>query len=376
MRILFCSDSFPGRFSVLASSLAARGHEVLFASHYGRRDFALAGVHRVLLKPVREASPLKRAVLAARQARSAFLTLRGSGFSPDIVLFSASSGIPLWVHEVFPNALACGYADCAPRTADFDEEAEQAAMLRQALLSRCHAVFAFSAESHRALPFQLRHSAHVLPAFVDTDFFSPEAARPLDLGGRTFPQSGELVTMDMRPHSESAVEPRAVWELALGLLSHRPASFVLLNCASPELRQQVERLSERLPEAWRARLAVQGYRSLDEWRDRLAASALLVLPEADAAQGVSAEALEALSCATPVAVLSREAGKAADGLRVLCASSERRLFQLCEMLEEVRTRPDLGASLRAHVLKRYAPSLSLAAHIEELEAMHRRHASA
>lgn len=51
MRILFLNYTFPGPLGTMAASLAALpGNEVLFASEYGRRDFSLPGVKRVLLK--------------------------------------------------------------------------------------------------------------------------------------------------------------------------------------------------------------------------------------------------------------------------------------------------------------------------------------
>ena len=281
MRILFCGDSFPGHFSALASALASQGHEVLFASHYGRRDFALPGVHRVLLKPVRERSPLKRTLTSARQAHAAFLSLRDAGLAPDAVLFSASSAIPLWAHKAFPKAMLFGYADSAVLLADpspseqaVPGEEEQAAMLRSSALAHCHAIFAFSEQCLAGLPPLMARNARVLPAFIDTDFFSPDSAKPFACAGRVFPQDGELVAMDIRPHrGEDSLAPRALWELALGLLAHRPHCTVLLNCANAELKEASQDLAKRLPESWQSRLAVQGYSSLEGWRDMLAASA-------------------------------------------------------------------------------------------------------
>ena len=51
-------------------------------------------------------------------------------------------------------------------------------------------------------------------------------------------------------------------------------------CASLMAQAASADLAGRLPEGWQKRLAVQGYSSLEGWRDMLAASALFVLPEA------------------------------------------------------------------------------------------------
>ncbi len=383
MRILFCSDSFPGRFGVLASALASQGHEVLFASHYGRRDFAISGVHRVLLKPVREKSPLKRALTAAKQAHAAFLSLRASGFVPDAVLFSASSSIPLWVHRAFPSAQLFGYADTPPLPADGDisplspeSETEQAAMLRLAALAHCRAVFAFSKQCLDGLPPLLRGIAKVMPSFIDSDFFSPQAAQPFTCAGKLFPQEGELVSLDIRPQNgQNSLSPRAVWELALGLLAHRPQCRLLFNCATAELREASEDFAARLPERWRSRLAVQGYRSLEGWRDMLTASALFVLPEPCLSAGgvIQPEALEAMSCGTPVASPARPDVSADSlGLALLSlpeTSVEEKLSHICRHLDIIHRETSLKKDIRDGIIEVYSHTQRLPSHMDELMAL-------
>lgn len=388
MRILFCSDSFPGRFGALASAFASQGHEVLFASHYGRRDFAMPGVRRVLLKPVREKTQLKRMLVAAKQAHSAFLSLRASGFEPDAVLFSASSAIPLWLHLAFPSARLFGYADTPPLLAGRgapqdvpcqpESEDEQAALFRLAMLARCHAVFALSEQCFSALPPLLRRVTKTLPAFTDTEFFSPEAAQPFACCGRSFPMEGELVSMDVRPlRKEEALPPRAVWELALGLLAHRPQCHVLLNCASAEVKAASEDFASRLPEPWRARLAVQGYRSLDGWRDMLNASALYVLPGSGLSSGgvPVPEALEAMSCGTPVlspALPGFAKAETVPGLLALPSGPLEDIFSLlCRHLDIIRHDPALKQNIRVHIQKTYSCERHLPLHMEEVMSVSR-----
>ena len=387
MRILFCGDSFPGHFSALASALASQGHEVLFASHYGRRDFALPGVHRVLLKPVRERSPLKRTLTSARQAHAAFLSLRDAGLAPDAVLFSASSAIPLWAHKAFPEAMLFGYADSAVLLADpspseqaVPGEEEQAAMLRSSALAHCHAIFAFSEQCLAGLPPLMARNARVLPAFIDTDFFSPDSAKPFACAGRVFPQDGELVAMDIRPHrGEDSLAPRALWELALGILAHRPHCTVLLNCANAELKEASQDLAKRLPESWQARLAVQGYSSLESWRDMLAASSLFVLPDPCITAGgvVLPEALEAMACGSSVAspcLPGQGRGAFAPAMPELAQdSAEKRFLRVCEHLDSLKSGLSPKKSMRATIVEHYSHALRLPSHMEELMALCREH---
>lgn len=388
MRVLFCSDSFPGHFSALASAFATQGHEVLFASHYGRRDFALPGVRRILLKPVREGAPLKRTLTSAKQAYAAFTTMRDAGRAPDLVLFSASSSIPLWAYRAFPKAVLLGYADDPVLAEDrvrpassLPDEDEQAAMLRFAALAHCRAVFAFSPQCLSGLPPLMAHMARVLPSFIDTDFFSPEAAKPFCCAGRVFPQDGELVAMDVRPRRiEGALGPRAVWELALGLLVHRPRCTVLLNCATPELKEASADFAKRIPEGWRARLVVQGYSSLEGWRDMLAASSLFVLPEPCLSSGgvIQPEALEALSCGTSVAAPAQpglDMGRSSAMLELSLDSAEKRFVRLCEHLDILSRGTSLKNENRAAIVNHYSHALRLPSHLEELMALCRENPS-
>ena len=54
MRILFVNHTFPGDLGPLLAAFAAQpGHEILFASCRGRRDFSVPGVRHVVLSPSR-----------------------------------------------------------------------------------------------------------------------------------------------------------------------------------------------------------------------------------------------------------------------------------------------------------------------------------
>ena len=112
----------------MAASLAALpGNEVLFASEYGRRDFSLPGVKRVLLKKPKDRKKAVASIstpaldagerdwtmayLRGRATASSLMGVLAEGFEPDMVILSGSMGIGLFVRNLFPEAFLVGYAD-------------------------------------------------------------------------------------------------------------------------------------------------------------------------------------------------------------------------------------------------------------------------
>ena len=310
MRILFCADTFPGRFGALSASFAADGHEVLFASHYGRRDFSIPGVRRALFKPVRspridKALPGEAAraewsktLLASRYASDAFAAMRKNGFIPDMVVFSGSSGAALSLSRAFPEAVLLGFADALPARAS--REAEEVAQLRlRACLAQSHTCFAFSEQHLHGVPPLLRREACLLPLAVDTDFFSPEKAQPFEPEGQSL-AGRKLVTVDL--YSATGASSRELWNLCTAMLAHRPEVFLLMNCADPEVCDIAKGMASALPAFWQSRVLVQDFKSLHTWRDMLCASTLHLCPEAVAGATPLPEVLEAMSCGTVLAL--------------------------------------------------------------------------
>ena len=112
----------------MAASLAALpGNEVLFASEYGRRDFSLPGVKRVLLKKPKDRKKAVASIstpaldagerdwtmayLRGRATASSLMGVLAEGFEPDMVILSGSMGNGLFVRNLFPEAFLVGYAD-------------------------------------------------------------------------------------------------------------------------------------------------------------------------------------------------------------------------------------------------------------------------
>lgn len=124
MKLLFLSYHFLGPLLPLATWLAGRGHEILYASNRSSQlQTPLAdGIKRVILKryspPPKKDSfldILESAQVAARYAESSFLAIRDSGFVPDMVFTASSGGAALAIPSVFPESAWLNFLETPSR---------------------------------------------------------------------------------------------------------------------------------------------------------------------------------------------------------------------------------------------------------------------
>ena len=195
----------------MAASLAALpGNEVLFASEYGRRDFSLPGVKRVLLKKPKDRKKAAvsistpaldagerdwtMAYLRGRATASSLMGVLAEGFEPDMVILSGSMGNGLFVRNLFPEAFLVGYADWY-----FRDEAETRYPLstmpdiplaprniRNTLQAKnffdCNCHFTTTEWQREQYPEGMRGLISVLRKCVDTEFFAPDPASRFSFG--------------------------------------------------------------------------------------------------------------------------------------------------------------------------------------------------
>ncbi|MDE7065647.1 MAG: glycosyltransferase [Desulfovibrionaceae bacterium] len=372
MRILFCNNSFPGQFEALAGYFAARPeHTVLFASSYGRRDFSIAGVRRILLKSAHERAPKgkdefirqwTRAVNAGREARGAFTQLKQSGYEPDVTLFTAGCGESLFLKDVFPDSFRAAYLDLDRHVPEEDDEKSAFAFLTRSMaLFHGQAVFALSGDP-RGIPDFLRPVVGMTSPFVDTDFFRPESAAPFLCDGRVFSREREeLVSIDGKGLSETDIS------LAVALLLRkRPDCHVLLagcDCAGTPPGVFAE-----LARACPGRLHLRGVSGRAEYRDMLAASTVHVCPSP---RSRMRELMEALSCGA--LLLARPSST--PGTRVLIPgktmltwpdSTEEQVRLLHHALDDRQTREALCRNGRKAVRTHHAQETILPRHVDDL----------
>lgn len=301
MRILFVNHTFPGDLGPLLAAFAAQpGHEVLFASCRGRRDFSVPGVRHVVLFPSRSrrlagdgaGTALDRAVETGRQALQAFRLLRKSGFVPDMVLLSSALEQGLFLRDVFPEAFVACFAESLPSdglAGDGKGLVRHLLQCRQMLQSDL--VIRLAAEAGTRDPEQ--RGAVILPYPVDTDYFAPLAP-----SGTTSPGAGARVLCAVRDAADVWPMLRLAEALLAQCLDCRP----VLLCESAAGRASLADLGTSLPPG----IEVPERLSLQAYRDLLRTAAVITAP---AASCLSAPVLlEAMSCGV-VPVLADDASR-------------------------------------------------------------------
>ncbi|WP_415992735.1 hypothetical protein [Desulfovibrio piger] len=289
MRILFVNHTFPGDLGPLLSAFAAEpGHEILFASCRGRRDFSVPGVRHVVLSPSRRrlagdgaGACLDRAVEMGRQALQAFRLLRQSGFVPDMVVLSSALEQGLFLNDAFPEAFSVCFADELP---DAGLAGDGRGLVRHLLQCRqmrqCALVVSLTAGRPHPYGERVPHAV-ALPYPVDTDYFAPAG----DGAGRRADGDG-LVLCAVR----DAADVGRLLRLAEALLERRPDCRPVLLCESAAGRERLAALAASLPSG----VEVPERLSLPVYRDALRTAAVITAP--DAACLPASVLLEAMSC--------------------------------------------------------------------------------
>ena len=300
MRILFVNHTFPGDLGPLLAAFAAQpGHEILFASCRGRRDFSVPGVRHVVLSPSRSrrlvgdgaGTFLDRAVEMGRQALQAFRLLRQSGFVPDMVLLSSALEQGLFLRDAFPEAFVACFAESLPSDGlAGDGKGLVRHLLQCRQMRQCALVVSLTAGRPHPYGERVPHAV-ALPYPVDTDYFAPAG----DGAGRRADGDG-LVLCAVRDAAD-------VWQmlrLAEALLAQSPGCRLVLLCESAAGRESLAELGASLP----AGIEVPERLSLKDYRDLLRTAAVITAP---AAACLSAPVLlEAMSCGV-VPVLAGDA---------------------------------------------------------------------
>lgn len=301
MRILFVNHTFPGDLGPLLAAFAAQpGHEILFASCRGRRDFSVPGVRHVVLSPSRSrrlagdgaGTSLDRAVEMGRQALQAFRLLRQSGFVPDMVLLSSALEQGLFLRDAFPDAFVACFAESLPSDGlAGDGKGLVRHLLQCRQMQQSDLVIRLAAAEATRDPEQ--RGAVTLPYPVDTDYFSP-----LSSNGFAGPKAGARVLCAVRDTAD-------VWpmlRLAESLLAQCPDCRLVLLCESAAGRESLAELGVALPSG----IEVPERLSLQAYRDLLRTAAVITAP---AAACLSAPVLlEAMSCGV-VPVLAGDAAR-------------------------------------------------------------------
>ena len=198
-RLLFLHPNFPAQFKHLACAGAKQGYDVRFLcqTHYGR---SIPGVQRLKLKGscghnhlnALGGNILERSANLASQYRQGLLSLKASGWHPDIVISHSGWGCGLHIKEVWPTCRHIAYLewwfDPQSDFLNYDEENHELGLhsglggklwLRnQALaleLVTANEIVAPTSWQAQQLPALLKGRCHVIHDGIDLDQFKPAA---------------------------------------------------------------------------------------------------------------------------------------------------------------------------------------------------------
>ncbi len=298
MRYLFVCSRSPGNLGAIASWLA-RQDEVIFASGRERREYAIAGVRRVILKKPDNKKTDKNDYLdlwqdALRVSRSTNMTLgsvRDSGYDPDIIISSSANGSAFSLRELFPSALHVNFLEYESPALKSGRGPAMRYALQSLQAMQAHLAFSFFKPEPFLFGQEVCRKIRPDPLAVDTDFFSPCCGPGFSCWKFSSPQ--ELLAFNLQ--DASLDQTGKAWETAALLLQKRPQSHIaMLLPNSFFMRGILERL-ESLPKDLQARLYPEIFLEHVEYRNLLASSRLVITPYARTdARGN----LEAMSCAS------------------------------------------------------------------------------
>ena len=305
MRILFINHSFPGLFASLASALAADpGHDVFFASSYGRQEIAIPRVRKIRLGTnearTRTASgELESMVMAGRLALRSFEQLTKNGLAPDMVISSSSGGYSLFWDAAFPMAFRVSWTESVSVFPDAEKVLEPVfirhlVQCRQALSA--HLVVSLTAGQPGILGNSLKNSVD-LPYAVDTESFASAQDLPLILDEQNVATFPEFVVLAV---SKRQARDPYLARLLASLHASRPLCHVVLFCDTMTTRGLIKEYCTRLPESIAKGLHISGMLSLNKYKSLLGKALALVYPPGCVPQATTL--LDAMSCGAAIVV--------------------------------------------------------------------------
>ncbi len=330
MRVLFLNYTFPGPFQHLAAAFGAIPETTtLFASEYGRRDFALEGVRRVLLSRPKDKKnkpdlaeleklewDMSMAFQRGRMTASSFLKLRSAGFIPDILISSATMGNSLFVRTVFPEAFMVAYGDWYFKkgTPAFTGNSLSSpwgasARLRNSLqlltLSDSNWAFTSTEWQKKQYPAMISEGMQIMPLSVDTDFFSPLPGARFQFTDCDLSSVQELVTISASGMERSEHLFLFIRSLPALLARRKKCHVVILTGGEPQaLSSFLGEMSWSDAEAV-GRVHILSFLPQDAYRMLLQASSLYVYPFST--MMLSSGLIEAMSCGCPLLAGDSEA---------------------------------------------------------------------
>ncbi len=214
MKILFIHHNMPGQFRYLAPDLAARGHDVIFATR--RTDRELPGVRRLNYTPQRKPGEvghgylrgLEDAILHGQEVVRACQALHHAGWVPDIIVGHPGWGETLFVKAVYRDTPVIAYGEFYFRPErllssfepghpqPIDEVCRTRIANAHILMALENADFGWSPTEWQASTFPdvMQPKMRVIFDGIDTDIVAPGPAQVTLGDGRVLTAADEVIT--------------------------------------------------------------------------------------------------------------------------------------------------------------------------------------
>lgn len=250
MKILFAHQNFPGQYLHLARNLAAQpANEVLFLTQ--RKDGVLPGSKKVIYTPKRKPSrhthhylrEAEAGVLNGQEVARAALSLKNSGFVPDVMLGHNGWGEIWYLKDIYPKIPLIGYFEFFYRYEGADiefepgvsEQLDTAPRLRTKNIGNLLGLEAADIGQcptrwqQSLYPERYRSMLRVIHEGIDTRIVKPDPVAKLRLpgGDRELTTQDEVVTYVARN-----LEPYRGFQSLMrslpAILSRRPKAHVVI----------------------------------------------------------------------------------------------------------------------------------------------------
>jgi glycosyltransferase involved in cell wall biosynthesis len=389
-KILFIHQNFPGQFKELAPALAARGDQVVamvmkkssmtewrkvkIVPYVAQRG-STAGIHPWVVD-------LETKAIRGEACYRAALKLRDEGFTPDLIVAHPGWGESLFLKDVWPNARLVIYCEYFYQTTggdiDFDPEfppsGDESCKVRMKNLNNLahfDSADAGIAPTHwqaSTFPERFRSKITVIHDGIDTRAIKPYSGVRLSLkSGLELTKDNEVITFvsrNLEPYRGFHVFMRTLPEL----LRRRPNAYILIVGGDDvSYGRQPENSN-----SWREAMTTEIRSALPEhdW-SRIKFLGRLAYPDFIALLQLSRvhvyltypfvlswSLLEAMSagCAivgSATAPLQEVIRHAENGLLVDFFDKQAIVNSVCELLEDVKTRDQIGMNARDTVVASY-----------------------
>lgn len=251
MKILFIHQNFPGQFKFLAPALVASGHEVYAMTMQQTSLPEWQGIKLVSYRPARVTTPdihpwisdIETKTIRGEACYRAAMTLKATGFNPDVIVAHPGWGESMFVKDVWPSAKLGIYCEFyyqeqgADTGFDLEFRVKDPADVCRLRLKNLNNLLHFSVADAgisptewqaSSFPQPFRNKITVVHDGIDTEALMPNAGVTMRVNDQvTLTREDEVITFvnrNLEPYRGYHIFMRALPEI----LKRRPRARVLI----------------------------------------------------------------------------------------------------------------------------------------------------